>query len=53
MKLARFRHAATDGWGVVDTDRQVISPVDGDLADWAPALTAGTGEPTITGDPCP
>jgi 2-keto-4-pentenoate hydratase/2-oxohepta-3-ene-1,7-dioic acid hydratase in catechol pathway len=53
MKLARFRHSGTERWGVVDTDRQVISPVDGAFAQWAPELTSGAGELTTAGDPLP
>lgn len=51
MKLARFRHSDTEGWGVVDTARQLISPIAGTIAEWGPTLTAGTGKLSITGEP--
>jgi hypothetical protein len=51
MKLARYRHAGTDGWGVVDTTARTISPIAGTIAEWGPAVTEGGGEPSAVGRP--
>jgi 2-keto-4-pentenoate hydratase/2-oxohepta-3-ene-1,7-dioic acid hydratase in catechol pathway len=49
MKLARFRHAETAAWGVVDTTARTISPIGGTIAEWGPAITAGGGELSVVG----
>jgi 2-keto-4-pentenoate hydratase/2-oxohepta-3-ene-1,7-dioic acid hydratase in catechol pathway len=49
MKLARFRHGDTVGWGVVDTTARTISPIAGTIAEWGPAITKGAGELSTDG----
>jgi 2-keto-4-pentenoate hydratase/2-oxohepta-3-ene-1,7-dioic acid hydratase in catechol pathway len=50
MKFGRFRHADFDGWGLVDTDAQTLSPIAGTIAEWAPAITTGRGDIDIIGE---
>jgi 2-keto-4-pentenoate hydratase/2-oxohepta-3-ene-1,7-dioic acid hydratase in catechol pathway len=53
MKLARFRHDDREGWGVVDTDAAVLSPIAGPVAEWGPTIIAGTADIETVGSPLP
>jgi 2-keto-4-pentenoate hydratase/2-oxohepta-3-ene-1,7-dioic acid hydratase in catechol pathway len=53
MKLARFRHDDREGWGVVDTDAAIISPIAGTVAEWGPTIIAGTADIETVGPPLP
>jgi 2-keto-4-pentenoate hydratase/2-oxohepta-3-ene-1,7-dioic acid hydratase in catechol pathway len=47
MKIARFRHRGMDGWGLVDTGSQTISPILGTIAEWGPEVTSGESDVAI------
>lgn len=47
MKLARCTDGGAPFWAVVDAERGELRPLEGDIADWGPALTASIGR----GDP--
>lgn len=41
MRLARFVHAGTEAWGMVDVAGGSVAPVAGTILDWGPAVTGG------------
>lgn len=51
MKLARCTDGGAPFWAVVDAERGELRPIEGDIADWGPALTAlvnrGEGEAAL------
>jgi 2-keto-4-pentenoate hydratase/2-oxohepta-3-ene-1,7-dioic acid hydratase in catechol pathway len=47
MKLARCSDGASPFWAVVDVDRAELRPIEGEVADWGPALTRGEGESAL------
>ena len=51
MKLALVRHASATTWATVDTAASSVTPVEGTIADWGPALTASATPPVPCGDP--
>lgn len=54
MKLARFRSAGGDAWGVLDLDAGTVTPVRGAVADWGPGLlSSGFRDVPLDGDPVP
>jgi len=51
MKLARCTDGGAPFWAIVDAERGELRPIEGDIADWGPALTAlvnrGEGEAAL------
>jgi 2-keto-4-pentenoate hydratase/2-oxohepta-3-ene-1,7-dioic acid hydratase in catechol pathway len=51
MKLARFRSAGGDAWGLLDLEAATVTPVRGAIADWAPGLlSSGFRDLPLDGD---
>ncbi|MCU1693307.1 MAG: hypothetical protein JWM64_2398 [Frankiales bacterium] len=49
MRIGRLSDGGTPFWAVLQDDAQSVRPLAGDIADWAPTVTAG-GEPPYAGD---
>ncbi len=47
MKLARCTDGGAPFWAVVDAERGELRPIEGDIADWGPAVTRGEGEAAL------
>jgi 2-keto-4-pentenoate hydratase/2-oxohepta-3-ene-1,7-dioic acid hydratase in catechol pathway len=48
MKLARFAHDGTAGWGLVDTAAGTVQPIRAPFATWAGAVTDGAGRDVLS-----
>ena len=53
MKLARCTDGTAVFWAVVDTERAQVTPIEGDITQWGPALTRGEGAAAlrVSGEP--